>query len=123
MDWNDAPFWLAFGLLGNLAFFSRFLVQWIASERARQSYIPISFWYLSLAGSVILLIYAIHRRDPIFTLAYLPNSVVYVRNLVLLRRGGGDGSPPGLTIPRTPGRTCDRAAPHDDAGTPAAPGE
>jgi lipid-A-disaccharide synthase-like uncharacterized protein len=123
MDWNDAPFWLAFGLLGNLAFFSRFLVQWVASERARQSYIPITFWYLSLAGSVILLIYAIHRRDPIFTLAYLPNSVVYVRNLVLLRRGEGVGSPPGLTSPRTPDRTCDRAAPHDDAGTPAVPGE
>ncbi|MDJ0868617.1 MAG: lipid-A-disaccharide synthase N-terminal domain-containing protein [Myxococcota bacterium] len=93
MDWNDAPAWLAFGFLGNLAFFSRFLVQWIASERAKRSYIPMAFWYLSIAGSLILLIYAIHRRDPIFTLAYLPNCVVYVRNLVLIRREGAEGSP------------------------------
>lgn len=86
MNWNDTPFWLGFGLLGNLAFFSRFLVQWVASERAGRSFIPLSFWYLSLAGSLVLLIYAVHRRDPIFTLAYLPNAVVYVRNLVLIRR-------------------------------------
>lgn len=86
MDWSDTPFWLGFGLLGNLAFFSRFLVQWVASERAGRSFIPLSFWYLSLAGSLVLLVYAIHRRDPIFTLAYLPNAVVYVRNLVLIRR-------------------------------------
>ncbi len=86
MNWTDAPAWIAFGLLGNLCFFSRFLVQWIASERAGRSYIPIAFWYLSVVGSVILLVYAVHRRDPVFTLAYLPNSVVYVRNLMLIRR-------------------------------------
>ncbi len=86
MNWTDAPVWIAFGLLGNLCFFSRFLVQWIASERAGRSYIPIAFWYLSVVGSVILLVYAVHRRDPVFTLAYLPNSVVYVRNLMLIRR-------------------------------------
>lgn len=86
MDWNDTPLWFGFGLLGNLAFFSRFLVQWVQSERAGRSLVPLSFWYLSLAGSLVLLVYAIHRRDPIFTLAYLPNTVVYVRNLVLIRR-------------------------------------
>ena len=88
MQWNDAPMWLAFGLLGQTAFFSRFLVQWVASERAGESYVPISFWYLSLVGSVILLIYAIHRREPVFALGYLPNFLVYTRNLVLLRRTG-----------------------------------
>lgn len=92
MQWNDAPMWLAFGLLGQTAFFSRFLVQWIASERAGESYVPISFWYLSLVGSIILLIYAIHRREPVFALGYLPNFVVYTRNLVLLRRTGARGS-------------------------------
>ena len=86
MDWNDAPGWLAFGFLGNLAFFTRFLVQWVASERAGESHIPLAFWYLSLVGSIILLIYAIHRADPIFVLAYLPNTFVYARNLVLVRR-------------------------------------
>lgn len=93
MDWNDSPLWLAIGLTGNAAFFSRFLVQWIASERAGRSHVPVAFWYLSIAGSLILLAYAIHRRDPVFTLAFLPNCVVYVRNLVLLRRSGLRESP------------------------------
>jgi lipid-A-disaccharide synthase-like uncharacterized protein len=86
MDWSDSWYWIAFGLIGNSAFFTRFLVQWIASERAGRSLVPVSFWYLSILGSLILLAYAIHRGDPIFTLAYLPNAFVYTRNLVLLRR-------------------------------------
>jgi lipid-A-disaccharide synthase-like uncharacterized protein len=93
MDWSDSPLWLAIGLAGNAAFFARFLVQWIASERAGRSYVPAVFWYLSIAGSLTLLAYAIHRRDPVFTLAFLPNCVVYVRNLVLLRRTGARESP------------------------------
>lgn len=86
MDWTDSTLWLVIGFTGNAIFFSRFLVQWIASERAGRSYVPIVFWWLSIAGSVVLLLYALHRRDPVFTLAYLPNSVVYVRNLMLIRR-------------------------------------
>jgi lipid-A-disaccharide synthase-like uncharacterized protein len=86
MDWSDHPFWLAFGLLGNAAFFSRFLIQWLVSERQHRSVVPMAFWYLSILGSIILLIYAIHRKDPIFTLAYTPNAVVYFRNIVLRRR-------------------------------------
>jgi len=96
MDWSDSPLWLAIGLAGNAAFFARFLVQWVASERAGRSYVPVVFWYLSIAGSLILLAYAIHRRDPVFTLAFLPNCVVYVRNLVLLRRSGASESPSEL---------------------------
>ena len=88
MEWTDTPFWLAIGLLGQAAFASRFLVQWIASERAGESYVPLSFWYLSITGSLVLLLYAVHRKDPVFVLAYLPNCVVYVRNLVLIRRRG-----------------------------------
>jgi len=86
MDWNETWLWLAVGLLGNAFFFSRFVVQWIASERARASVIPVSFWHLSILGTLILLIYAIHRRDPVFVLAYLPNAFVYARNLVLIRK-------------------------------------
>lgn len=86
MDWNDSWAWLAFGFLGNTAFFSRFLVQWIASEKAGESIVPRCFWHLSLAGTFVLLIYAIHKRDPVFTLAYLPNAFVYVRNLMLIKK-------------------------------------
>ena len=90
MDWNhDDPLWLAAGLLGNALFFSRFLIQWLASERAGRSFVPPVFWHLSLIGSAFLLAYALHRRDPIFVLAYLPNGFVYLRNLALLRREGG----------------------------------
>jgi lipid-A-disaccharide synthase-like uncharacterized protein len=86
LDWSETYYWIAFGLAGNAAFATRFLVQWIASERAEKSVVPASFWYLSIVGSLILLIYAIHRGDPIFTLAYLPNALIYARNLVLTHR-------------------------------------
>ncbi len=86
MEWTDTPAWLVLGLAGNGLFFSRFLIQWIASERAGRSLVPRSFWILSLAGSAVLLAYALHRRDPVFTIAYLPNAVVYWRNLALLQR-------------------------------------
>ena len=86
MDWSDSIAWIVLGLMGNAAFFSRFLVQWLASERARESIIPLSFWHLSIVGSLLLLAYAVHKRDPIFILAYLPNAFVYIRNLVLIRR-------------------------------------
>lgn len=93
MDWSDSPLWLAIGLAGNAAFFARFLVQWIASERAGRSYVPVAFWHLSIVGSLVLLAYAVHRRDPVFTLAFLPNCVVYARNLVLLRRTRAPDTP------------------------------
>ena len=102
MDWSDSLPWLAFGLLGQAAFFSRFLVQWVASERAGRSYVPLAFWYLSLLGSLILLIYAIHRAEPVFLLGYLPNSAVYIRNLMLIRRSGAGGSPSGGSHPSGP---------------------
>ena len=59
-----------------------------ASERAAKSVIPNLFWYLSVAGALILLTYAVHRRDPVFILASLPNSLIYIRNIVLIRREG-----------------------------------
>src|SRR5262245_49569116 len=86
MDWNDSTYWLIFGFVGNAAFFSRFLIQWISSVRAGQRGIPVAFWHLSLVGSAILLIYAIHKRDPVFVLAYLPNAFVYIRNLMLIKK-------------------------------------
>ncbi len=86
MDWHDSTTWIAFGLIGNALFFSRFLIQWLASEKAGKSVVPTAFWYLSIAGSAVLLIYAVHKRDPVFILAYLPNAFVYLRNLQLIKK-------------------------------------
>ena len=78
--------WLAVGFAGQLLFTSRFLVQWIASERRRQSVIPPAFWWLSLGGAFLLLAYAIWRRDPVFILGQSFGFVVYARNLFLIAR-------------------------------------
>ena len=77
---------VSIGRCGNLLFVSGWVVQWLASERARRSVIPVAFWYLSIAGSVVLLGYAIYRRDPVFIVSQLPNSIIYFRNLHLLKR-------------------------------------
>ena len=58
--------WVLFGLAAQLMFTARFLVQWIASERAGRSYVPVAFWYLSLVGAAMMFFYAIHREEPIF---------------------------------------------------------
>ncbi len=81
MDW-----WLYLGFVAQVMFTSRFLVQWVASERAGRSIVPIHFWLLSLAGSSLLLAYAIHRMDPVFILGQSTGCIVYVRNLMLLKK-------------------------------------
>ncbi|MBP7002761.1 lipid-A-disaccharide synthase N-terminal domain-containing protein [Amaricoccus sp.] len=81
-----SAFWLAIGFLGQMLFTARFLVQWIASERARRSLVPDAFWWLSLAGGGALLAYAIWRRDPVFILGQGAGLIVYLRNLALIRR-------------------------------------
>ena len=78
--------WLVVGFLGQACFSARFLVQWIASERRRQSVVPVYFWHFSLVGGVILLAYAIHRMDPVFILGQAAGLVVYVRNLYFIAR-------------------------------------
>ncbi len=87
----DSP-WILVGLLGQSFFFSRFLVQWIASERKGRSTIPNAFWYFSMAGSALLLSYAIYRMDPVFILGQSVNQFVYIRNLVLIKREERAGS-------------------------------
>jgi lipid-A-disaccharide synthase-like uncharacterized protein len=79
-----ASWWVVLGLIGQMFFASRFVMQWIASERKGRSVIPVAFWYLSLAGSAILLVYSIHIVDPVFILANLFNSFIYIRNLMLI---------------------------------------
>ncbi|MBU3735714.1 MAG: lipid-A-disaccharide synthase [Methylobacterium sp.] len=78
--------WLAVGLLGQALFMMRFVVQWIHSERHQKSVIPVSFWYLSLIGGLIVLSYGIHRAEPVIILGQLPGTFVYARNLVLISR-------------------------------------
>ncbi|WP_295559320.1 lipid-A-disaccharide synthase N-terminal domain-containing protein [uncultured Hyphomicrobium sp.] len=73
--------WLCIGFLGQTLFFMRFFVQWLASERERQSVIPISFWYFSLSGGIVLLAYALWREDPIFIIGQATGLFVYCRNL------------------------------------------
>ena len=77
--------WVLFGLLGQLMFTGRFLVQWIASERARRSVVPVMFWYFSIAGGLMLLAYAAYRADPVFILGQSLGVVIYARNLWLIR--------------------------------------
>jgi lipid-A-disaccharide synthase-like uncharacterized protein len=78
--------WLVLGLLGQAMFSLRFLVQWVASERRRQSVVPEMFWWFSVAGGILLLSYALYRRDPVFILGQSAGLVVYLRNLVLVYR-------------------------------------
>jgi lipid-A-disaccharide synthase-like uncharacterized protein len=91
--------WLAVGLLGQAFFSARFLVQWIASERKKQSVVPVYFWYCSIGGGVMLLLYAIYRVDPVFILGQAAGLVVYLRNLSFIRRPAaalpGEASRPG----------------------------
>jgi lipid-A-disaccharide synthase-like uncharacterized protein len=79
-------FWLSFGLLGQVFFSMRFLVQWIASERRKESVIPVSFWFFSIGGGLTLLIYAVYRMDPVFIIGQGAGLFVYLRNLYLIRR-------------------------------------
>ena len=78
--------WLIVGLTGQVCFSCRFLIQWIASERRKQSVVPTAFWWFSLAGGLCLLSYALFRQDPVFILGQSAGMIVYFRNLVLLRR-------------------------------------
>ena len=78
--------WLGVGFLGQAFFSMRFLVQWIASERRKESVIPISFWFFSIGGGLTLLIYATYRLDPVFILGQGAGLFVYCRNLLLIRR-------------------------------------
>jgi lipid-A-disaccharide synthase-like uncharacterized protein len=78
-------FWIGLGFLAQLLFTGRFLVQWIASEKAHRSVIPATFWYLSILGSALLLLYAVYRTDPVFILGQSFGMLVYVRNMYLIR--------------------------------------
>lgn len=81
---NDTALWITIGLAGQALFSARFIIQWLASEKARRSVVPKAFWYFSLAGSAVLLAYAIHRVDPVFILGQAAGFAIYLRNLWLI---------------------------------------
>jgi lipid-A-disaccharide synthase-like uncharacterized protein len=78
------PVWATTALVGQAIFGGRFIVQWIASEYKKKSHIPVAFWFMSLAGSLVLLSYSVHIKNPIFMLAFSLNTLIYLRNLHLI---------------------------------------
>jgi lipid-A-disaccharide synthase-like uncharacterized protein len=78
--------WLILGFTGQAVFTGRFVLQWLYSEFQKRSVIPVGFWYLSMLGSAILLVYAIYREDPVFIAGQSFGMVVYLRNLQLIRQ-------------------------------------
>ena len=75
--------WKVIGLLGNVVFSCRFLVQWHATEKRKQVVIPVAFWWLSLVGSLLILIYALHKRDSVFILSFAFTWIPYIRSLII----------------------------------------
>jgi lipid-A-disaccharide synthase-like uncharacterized protein len=75
--------WVIFGFAGQFIFFLRFFVQWLASEKAKAVVVPIGFWYLSILGTIIILIYSIHIGDIVFVTAQVLSFFIYVRNIYL----------------------------------------
>lgn len=82
-NWN---IFLIIGFIGQGLFSMRFIIQWLASEKAKKSVIPFSFWIFSLLGSIFLLIYAIYKKDPVFILGQAPNVLIYSRNIYLIKK-------------------------------------
>jgi lipid-A-disaccharide synthase-like uncharacterized protein len=81
LDW-----WAYIGIIAQALFTARFVVQWLASERAGRSVIPFSFWLLSIGGGLLLLVYALYRRDPVFILGQAFGVLIYLRNLTFVLR-------------------------------------
>ncbi len=101
LAWLDSVFieqfdlWILFGFIAQAMFMMRFVVQWIASERARRSVMPIAFWFFSVAGGTLLLIYAIQRQDPVFIAGQGAGLFIYLRNLWLIYRERRQAVTPG----------------------------
>lgn len=91
-QWFDTVFikqfnaWVALGFVAQALFTMRFLVQWLASEKAGRSVVPVAFWFFSIGGGLLLFIYAIQRQDPVFIAGQGLGLFIYARNLILIRR-------------------------------------
>ena len=78
------PIWATVAIVGQIFFGGRFVLQWIASEIRKKSHVPTMFWIISLVGSIILLCYSVHIKNPIFMLGFSLNTLIYIRNLHLI---------------------------------------
>jgi lipid-A-disaccharide synthase-like uncharacterized protein len=95
--------WKGVGYAGTVIFFSRFLVQWYATEKRKQVVVPQAFWWLSLVGALLLFAYSVHQRDSVFIISYAFTWIPYIRNLMIHQRhkeahtdcsGCGNSCPP-----------------------------
>ena len=87
MSWlGTETFWIIVGFAGQALFSARFLIQWLASEKARKSVMPNLFWYFSIGGGAVLLAYAIYRQDPVFIAGQGAGLLIYFRNMALIRQ-------------------------------------
>jgi lipid-A-disaccharide synthase-like uncharacterized protein len=85
-------FWLAFGLVAQLFFTARFLVQWISSERAGKSVVPMAFWFFSMGGGLMTLVYGVVKREPVIILGQALATIIYIRNIMLIIKDRASGS-------------------------------
>ncbi|MBU4210793.1 lipid-A-disaccharide synthase N-terminal domain-containing protein [Patescibacteria group bacterium] len=83
---NAIDWWIIFGFCAQFVFFLRFVVQWWASEKAKKTVIPKLFWYLSMMGTLMILIYSIKRKDIVFIVASCLNILLYLRNLIIAKK-------------------------------------
>ena len=85
-------FWLAFGLVAQLLFAARFLVQWISSERAGKSVVPMAFWFFSIGGGLMTLVYGVVKREPVIIAGQALATIIYIRNIMLIIKDRASGS-------------------------------
>jgi lipid-A-disaccharide synthase-like uncharacterized protein len=90
---GNADWGILIGYVAQALFAMRFVVQWIASERAKRSVVPTAFWFFSIGGGAMLLGYALYRKDPVFIIGQAFGLFVYLRNLQFVLRSGGQGAP------------------------------
>jgi lipid-A-disaccharide synthase-like uncharacterized protein len=95
---TNEQIWLMIGFAGQALFSARFLLQWLTSEREGRSVVPTAFWYFSIGGSLTLLVYAIHRLDPVFIAGQATGLMIYLRNLYFIYRERA------LALPVQPGK-------------------
>lgn len=109
MWWASTPtvekVWLAIGLFAQLMFSMRFIVQWVASERARRSIVPEAFWYFSVLGGAMLLAYAIYRMDPVFILGQGMGLLIYARNIQFIMQHRREQQAAGAASASTAGQS------------------
>jgi lipid-A-disaccharide synthase-like uncharacterized protein len=88
---NNVDWWVLLGVVAQGLFTMRFVVQWLASEKAQRSVVPMTFWWFSIGGGALLLVYALYRRDPVFILGQGFGLFVYLRNLQFVLRAKARG--------------------------------